>query len=333
MVCMAAILVLTGASGSGKTTLLRALEAMEIPGLACFQCDTVYDELSDCVRADGEAAQDAILEHWAKRALGQSAFDLAVLDTQIRPQKALAMLWRLGIAVHQVVLVECEQAEREARLRGTRAQPELANPQMENWAAYMRGQADALGLDSIDTSHGSISTSLARLRSIVESLRERRRQANRGRLVVVCGLPGSGKTTHAQALAARIPEAVRFCPDDWMGAAGINLWDDVAREQIESCQWQLARGFLAQGRTAIIEWGTWGRSERDALRLGARALGASVELHYLDVPVDVLLERVRARKLESPAISLDDLRKWSEAFERPDPAEIALFDAAAIVSG
>jgi len=234
--------------------------------------------------------------------------------------------------MYQVVLVECERDEREARLRGQRAQPELANPQMENWAVYMRGQADALGLDSIDTSRAPISASLAGLLRIVESLREQKRRTTGGRLVIVCGLPGSGKTTHAKALAAKIPEAVRFCPDDWMGATGINLWDGAAREQIESCQWRLARGFVAQGHTAIIEWGTWGRSERDTLRLGARALGASVELHCLDVPVEVLFERLSARKPEPPGISLDDLRKWSEAFERPAPEEIALFDAAAFVT-
>ena len=137
---------------------------------------------------------------------------------------------------------------------------------------------------------------------------------------------------YAKALAAKIPEAARFCPDDWMGAAGINFWDAAAREQIESCQWQLARSFLAQGHTAIIEWGTWGRSERDTLRLGARALGASVELHYWDSPVDTLFERLRARKLESPRIQPDDLRKWSEGFERAAPEEIALFDASAVVT-
>jgi hypothetical protein len=46
----------------------------------------------------------------------------------------------------------------------------LANPQMENWAAYLRGQADALGLDSIDTSRALISASLAGLHRIVDSL-------------------------------------------------------------------------------------------------------------------------------------------------------------------
>lgn len=172
---MAAILVLTGASGSGKTTLLRAVEAMEIPAVACFQCDTIYHGLPEEVRADGEVAQDAILDHWVKHALDRPAIELAVLETQIRPHKAQAMLRRLGVAVHRVVLVECEQAERETRLRGPRAQPELANPRMENWAAYMRGQADALALDIIDTSGVPISALSARLRPIVESLFERTR--------------------------------------------------------------------------------------------------------------------------------------------------------------
>ena len=57
---------LTGASGSGKTTLLRAVEAMEIPAVACFQCETIYDSLPEEVRADGEVAQDAILDYWVK---------------------------------------------------------------------------------------------------------------------------------------------------------------------------------------------------------------------------------------------------------------------------
>jgi len=328
---MAAILVLTGASGAGKTTLLRELEKLKIEGIACLQCDSIWYELPDDVRADGEAAQDAILEHFAKPALAAPGVEVAILDTQIRPHKALALLRRLGCAVHQVVLVECVQDEREARLRGPRAQPELASAQMENWAVYMRGQADALGLDSIDTAGAPVTVTLRRLQGIVESLRERVRRAAGGRLVVVCGLPGAGKTTYAKGLVAANPDAVRLCPDDWMGAAGINLWDGTAREQIESCQWALARAFLAQGRTAIIEWGTWSRNERDTLRMGARALGASAELHFLDVPVEVLFERVKARKMESPAISLDDLRKWSEVFERPDAAEMALFDGPAAI--
>ena len=40
---------------------------------------------------------------------------------------------------------------RSFRLTDLRQQPELANARMENWAAYLRGQADALRLPVIQT--------------------------------------------------------------------------------------------------------------------------------------------------------------------------------------
>jgi predicted kinase len=92
------------------------------------------------------------------------------------------------------------------------------------------------------------------------------------RLIIVCGLPGSGKTTHAKQVEEKL-RAVRFCPDDWMDALGIGLWDGESRERVEKLQWKLAQEILALGHNVVIEWGTWGRSERDALRCGARALG------------------------------------------------------------
>ena len=151
-------------------------------------------------------------------------------------------------------------------------------------------------------------------------------QREPGRLIIVCGLPGSGKTTHAKQLEDRL-RAIRFSPDEWMEAVGIDLYDSTARERVEALQWTFAQNLLGLGQTVIIEWGTWGRSERDALRTGARALGAAVELHFLDAPVNVLYERIRLRNMEFPPIQLDDLVKWNETFERPTPEEMALFDA------
>ena len=72
--------------------------------------------------------------------------------------------------------------------------------------------------------------------------------------------------------------------------------------------------------------GHLGRSERDTLRLGARALGAAVELHYVSAPTDVLFERIQRRGLEKPPIERDALFKWSETFQVPTPEEMALFD-------
>ena len=111
-----------------------------------------------------------------------------------------------------------------------------------------------------------------------------------------------------------------------MAALSLDLWDEARRARIEALQWRLAQTLLTLGATVILEWGTWGRSERDTLRAGARALGAAVELHYLSAPVDVLWERVRDRRSENPPITREDLRRWLEVFEEPTPEEGALFD-------
>jgi len=145
------------------------------------------------------------------------------------------------------------------------------------------------------------------------------------RLIIVCGLPGSGKTTLARVLENRL-RAVRFSPDEWMDALSLDIYDEERRGKIEALQWRFAQELLALGLTVIIEWGTWGRTERDALRLGARALGAAVELHYLSMPADVLFERIQRRGLEKPPIERDALTRWAEIFQAPTPEEMALFD-------
>jgi len=149
--------------------------------------------------------------------------------------------------------------------------------------------------------------------------------ASHGRLIIVCGLPGSGKTTHARHLETRLG-AVRLSPDEWMTALEIDLADEKRRAMIESLQWVLAQQLLTRGLTVAIEWGTWGRAERDSLRLGARALGAAVELHYVRASPDVLFERVQRRGAEHPPISREALDRWVAAFQEPTVEELTLFD-------
>ncbi|HUN24485.1 MAG TPA: AAA family ATPase [Anaerolineales bacterium] len=145
------------------------------------------------------------------------------------------------------------------------------------------------------------------------------------RLIIICGLPGSGKTTLAQHLEKK-RSAVRLSPDDWMTALSINLYDGESRAKIEALQWQLGQKFLQLGGVVIIEWGTWSKSERDALREGAQALGAAVELHYLSAPPEVLFERIQHRAMEDPPIRYEDLLQWVKTFEVPTPAELRSYD-------
>ena len=146
-----------------------------------------------------------------------------------------------------------------------------------------------------------------------------------GRLIIVCGLPGSGKTTLAQSLEAKL-RAIRLSPDDWMDAIGINLWDAEKRAHIEALQWAFGQRLLKLGVVVIIEWGTWARSERDKLRLGARALGACAELHFLSAPPDVLFERIERRALENPPIQREVVTQWLDSFEEPTKEELSLYD-------
>ena len=145
------------------------------------------------------------------------------------------------------------------------------------------------------------------------------------RLIIVCGLPGSGKTTFSRKLEKTL-RAVRLCADDWLDALAVNLHRDDMRARVEALQWKIAQDLLALDLVVIVEWGTWARSERDALRLKARELGAAVELHHLSAPPDVLFERLQRRDRENPPVEREALAGWCELFQAPTSEEILLFD-------
>ena len=152
-----------------------------------------------------------------------------------------------------------------------------------------------------------------------------KKTSNSARLIIICGLPGSGKTTLAKCLEESL-NAVRLAPDEWMDALSIDLYDEESRARIEALQWKLGQKLLKLGLVVIIEWGTWGKSERDALREGARQLGAAVELHYLSAPPEILFERIQRRGMENPPIKREDILRWAEIIQVPTEEEMNLFD-------
>lgn len=152
--------------------------------------------------------------------------------------------------------------------------------------------------------------------------------AESGRLILVCGLAGAGKTTLAKQLEA--DGAVRLCPDEWIVALGADLYDKDAREAVEALQWELAQQLLRRGLTVVDECGVWQRWERDLRREWARANGIAVELRFLDAPVEELTRRVaernRALPADAPRIDPALVAFWDHRIQRPDADELALFD-------
>jgi predicted kinase len=141
----------------------------------------------------------------------------------------------------------------------------------------------------------------------------------------MCGLPGAGKTTLATRLAERLP-ALRLCPDEWLADLGVDLFDVGTRDRLERRFWLLAKDVLRLGGQVILESGFWLRSDRDEKRIGARALHAAVELHYLDVPLDELCRRVTRRGGRNTVpLTRAHLEEYSTMFQPPDAGELALF--------
>ena len=118
------------------------------------------------------------------------------------------------------------------------------------------------------------------------------------RLILICGLPGSGKTTLAKQLASEA-RAVRLSPDEWKHSLGIDYYDEDARVRLEARLWLLAQELLALGQSVVMEHGFWAREERDELRVAGLGLGAIVELHYLEAPVEELWRRLDVRNQEA----------------------------------
>jgi hypothetical protein len=147
------ILVVTGASGSGKTAAVRALEARALSGVRCYYFDAVgVPPLEQHGSGGPEGWQAVTTKEWLRRlAADPDGAEVYVLDGQTRPSFVRSAVEGTPTDLVRIVLLDCAPTVRHARLVGPRGQPELSNSRMDSWAAYLRGQADALNLPVIDT--------------------------------------------------------------------------------------------------------------------------------------------------------------------------------------
>lgn len=155
----------------------------------------------------------------------------------------------------------------------------------------------------------------------------------KAKLMLICGLPGAGKTTLAHKLAQET-SALLLSQDQWKAALGIDYYADEPGERLINRLKELAWELLEHGQDVIMEFGFWPRVERDELRNRARENNIAVELYFLDVPVEELQRRLTIRNVEGGfgivPIGHSKLDEYVQVFEPPDSAELALFDKPAV---
>ena len=90
------------------------------------------------------------------------------------------------------------------------------------------------------------------------------------------------------------------------------------------------------GASVILDYGCWSETERDLFRERACELGARAEIVVLDLPLDVLWERLHARNAALPAgtfaISREELVEFAAQFQVPSAAELARWDHQVVVT-
>ena len=153
-----------------------------------------------------------------------------------------------------------------------------------------------------------------------------------GKVILICGKIGSGKTTYADKLAKQL-NAVNISQDELMlGLFGAELYYNEPEKYEKYCSAvenyvkRKAGEAAKAGAVVICENGFWSRSERDELRKFYSDMGVKCELHYIDTPEEQRLQNIRRRneKIQQGKdhFYLTNDNDINHFFEIPDDCEI-----------
>jgi len=163
------IVILTGASGVGKTTLARTVQEAN-SSYEVFFFDSIGVPSAEVMATFGSghqpggAWQRAMTLQWIERLAPIVKSGRSVLfEGQMRIAFILEALALHQVTHARIILVECNDAVRAARLTHDREQPELANESMAGWARYLHEEAVAAGCEILDTGATPLSEGVERI--------------------------------------------------------------------------------------------------------------------------------------------------------------------------
>jgi adenylate kinase family enzyme len=163
------LLILTGASGAGKTTLAHAVQtALPVCEVRFFDSIGVPSaEIMATYAGDygpGGGWQRAMTIEWMRQIAPLLNSGKRILfEGQMRIAFIEEALVAACITNARIVLVDCSDPIRVARLTHDRQQADLANEDMMNWGRFLREEAMRGGHEILDTGSIPFRSSVDRL--------------------------------------------------------------------------------------------------------------------------------------------------------------------------
>ncbi|MGW4696040.1 AAA family ATPase [Kitasatospora cineracea] len=148
----------------------------------------------------------------------------------------------------------------------------------------------------------------------------------RGLVVMMCGLPGSGKSTYAQALERRGYTRLSIDEVVWArtGHDGADL-DPAEYERLKSAieqeLWEELIRLLEAKLPTVIDYSFWSRATRDRYKAAIERHGCRWELIRLKADLATLRRRLadRNRRDDANSVTVSDelLERYFADFEEP----------------